>query len=157
MPILSGLDESGVYPTNFNTDVELFTPSADMNGRGTVSLVGSRGGSGQPPEGGNYPHMFSMPSGRMLIAGPFPDDSWFLNPPGSELVHLAGRAEPAARPALGHGGPDAGRPRRLDPRDGPGRQLSRDHHLDHHRPRRAEHGGVRRVGIRAQAGSRRRR
>ena len=83
MPILSGLDESGVYPTNFNTDVEVFTPSADMNGRGTVSLVGSRGGSGQPPKGGNYPHMFSMPSGRMLIAGPFPGDSWFLNSPGA--------------------------------------------------------------------------
>ena len=83
MPILSGLDESGVGGANFNTDVELFTPSADMNGRGTMSLVGSRGGSGQPPKGGTYPHMFSMPSGRTLIAGPFPGDSWLLNTPGS--------------------------------------------------------------------------
>ena len=83
MPILSGLDESGVYPTNFNTEVELFTPSAELDGRGTVALVGGRGGAGQPPSGGNYPHMFAMPSGRMLIAGPFPGDSWFLNPPGA--------------------------------------------------------------------------
>ena len=51
MPILSGLDESGAYPTNFNTDVEVFTPSADMNGRGTVSLVGSRGGAGPAAQG----------------------------------------------------------------------------------------------------------
>ncbi len=83
MPILSGLDESGTFPTNFNTDVELFTPSSDLNGRGTMTLVGSRGGSGQPPKGGNYPHMFSMPSGRMLVAGPFPGDTWFMDPPGS--------------------------------------------------------------------------
>jgi hypothetical protein len=83
IPILSGLDETGVYPTNFNTDVELFTPSSDLNGRGTMTFIGSRGGAGEPPKGGNYPHMFAMPSGRMLVAGPFPGDSWFMDRPGA--------------------------------------------------------------------------
>jgi len=83
MPILSGLDETGQRPGNFNSDVEIFTPSSDMNGRGTVSHVGSRGGAGQPPNGGLYPHLFSMPSGRTLVAGPYPSDSWFMNTPGT--------------------------------------------------------------------------
>ena len=88
--IINGLDESGAGFKR-NADVELFTPSADLNGRGTVSLLGTLGGAGQPPIGGLYPHMFSMPSGRTLVAGPFPEDTWFLNPPGAiELLHLAG-------------------------------------------------------------------
>ena len=79
--IINGLDESGAGFKR-NADVELFTPSADMNGRGTVSLLGTLGGAGQPPIGGLYPHMFAMPSGRTMVAGPFPEDTWFLNPPG---------------------------------------------------------------------------
>ena len=80
--VVSGLDESGAGFQR-NPDVELFTPSADMNGRGTVSLLGTLGGAGQPPIGGLYPHMFAMPSGRTLVAGPFPEDSWSFNPPGA--------------------------------------------------------------------------
>ena len=79
--VVSGLDESGAGFKR-NPDVELFTPSADLNGRGTVSLLGTLGGAGQPPIGGLYPHMFAMPSGRLMVAGPFPGDTWFLNPPG---------------------------------------------------------------------------
>ena len=79
--IINGLDESGAGFKR-DADVELFTPSADMNGRGTVSLLGTLGGAGQPPIGGLYPHMFAMPSGRTMVAGPFPEDTWFLNPPG---------------------------------------------------------------------------
>ena len=87
--VVGGLDESGAGFKR-NTDVELFTPSADLNGRGTVSLLGTLGGAGHPPVGGLYPHMFSMPSGRTLVAGPFPEDTWFLNPPGaSNSLHLA--------------------------------------------------------------------
>jgi hypothetical protein len=78
MPILSGWDESGHSPPVYDTDVELFTPSADLNGRGTVSYIGQR-----PQYGGLYPHMFVMPSGRTLIAGPFPQDTWLMDNPGS--------------------------------------------------------------------------
>ena len=77
--ILDGIDSSGSGSTN--QDVEVFTPSADLDGRGTVSLLGQRGPGG-PPTGGLYPHLFSMPSGRMLVAGPRTSDTWFLEPPG---------------------------------------------------------------------------
>ncbi len=80
--IMSGRDETGVKPGNINPDIELFTPSSDLNGRGTVTLLGQRGGAGQPPLSGDYPHLFSMPSGRTLVAGPFKNDSWFVNAPG---------------------------------------------------------------------------
>ena len=46
--VINGLDESGAGFKR-NPDVELFTPSADMNGRGTVSLLGTLGGTGEPP------------------------------------------------------------------------------------------------------------
>ena len=81
--IISGLDETGRgFGVSRNADVELFTPSADLNGRGTVSLLGTLGGTGNPPVGGLYPHMFAMPSGRIMVGGPFPEDTWFLNSPG---------------------------------------------------------------------------
>ena len=76
--ILDGIDSSGGAE---NLDVEIFTPSADLDGRGTVSVLGERGGSG-PPAGGLYPHLFSMPSGRVMVAGPYGTDTWFLEPPG---------------------------------------------------------------------------
>ena len=79
--IMSGRDETGVKP-NINPDIELFTPSSDLNGRGSLALLGQRGGAGQPPLSGDYPHLFSMPSGRTLVAGPFKNDSWFVNAPG---------------------------------------------------------------------------
>ena len=80
--IMAGRDETGVTPGNSNKDVELFTPSAALDGVGTMSLLGNVGGSQQPPNPGLYPHIFPMPSGRALIAGPHPHDSWLLNPPG---------------------------------------------------------------------------
>jgi hypothetical protein len=78
MPILSGWDERGNSPPAYDTDVEVFTPSADLNGRGTVTYIGAR-----PQIGGLYPHMFVMPSGRALVAGPFPEDTWMMNSPGA--------------------------------------------------------------------------
>ena len=92
--ILDGYDASGNYATAENLDIELFTPSADLNGRGQVSLLGTRNGSGQPPKGGLYPHLFGMPSGRTLVAGPIPEDTWFLNAPGPGNV-LSWRDAPA--------------------------------------------------------------
>ena len=79
--ILSGIDENGGGA--HNRDVEIFTPSSDMDGRGTLTKLGERGGAGQPPDGGLYPHLFVMPSGRTMVAGPDPVDSWFLDPPGT--------------------------------------------------------------------------
>ncbi len=79
--IMAGLDDTGGNFTR-NPDIELFTPSADMNGSGTVTFLGTLGGAGKPPLGGLYPHMFAMPSGRVMVAGPFPEDTWFLSPPG---------------------------------------------------------------------------
>ena len=80
--ITSGLDETG-GGFKRNPDVELFTPSPDLNGRGTVTLLGALPETGNVRVGGLYPHMFAMPSGRVLVGGPFPEDTWFLNPPGS--------------------------------------------------------------------------
>ncbi len=80
--IMDGYDASGNYATAENFDIEIFTPSSNLDGRGTVSLLGTRSTPGQPPHGGLYPHMFGMPSGRTLVAGPDPLDTWFLNAPG---------------------------------------------------------------------------
>ncbi len=81
--IASGLDESGGdFAGARNPEIELFTPSPDLNGRGTITQLGHLGGAGEPPLGGLYPHMFAMPSGRVMVAGPFPEDTWFLRPPG---------------------------------------------------------------------------
>ena len=79
--VINGLDETG-GSFQRNPDVELFTPAADLNGRGAVSLLGTLPTTGDVRVGGLYPHLFAMPSGRTMVAGPFPEDSWFLNPPG---------------------------------------------------------------------------
>ncbi len=75
--VMGGYNENGQGSNNL--DIEVFTPSADMNGVGTMTKVGTRGGTGNPPDGELYPHMFVMPSGRTLVAGPSPEDSWFFN------------------------------------------------------------------------------
>ncbi|HEX7060006.1 MAG TPA: galactose oxidase-like domain-containing protein, partial [Solirubrobacterales bacterium] len=80
--ILSGFDETGGGYSSTNKDIEIFTPSPDLDGRGTITLLGERAQAGTPPDGGLYPHTFVMPSGRVLIAGPDPNDSWFLRDPG---------------------------------------------------------------------------
>ncbi|HLA74801.1 MAG TPA: galactose oxidase-like domain-containing protein [Gammaproteobacteria bacterium] len=70
--ITSGLTEYG--DTTIDTDVEVFTPSADLNGVGTVTLVGVR------KINGLYPHQFLLPTGKMLLAGPGVTDSALLTP-----------------------------------------------------------------------------
>jgi hypothetical protein len=80
--ILSGFDESGGGYSSTNKEIEIFTPSPNLDGRGTLSLLGTRGTTGAPPDGGLYPHTFVMPSGRVMVAGPDPNDSWFLRDPG---------------------------------------------------------------------------
>jgi Concanavalin A-like lectin/glucanases superfamily/Domain of unknown function (DUF1929)/Bacterial Ig domain len=98
--IVSGFDESGGGYASTNKDIEIFTPSADLNGRGTIARLGGRGGSAQPPDGGLYPHLWVMPSGRVLLAGPDPNDSWFLNDPGPGNVFSWGDFAPASRRRL---------------------------------------------------------
>ena len=82
--IMSGLTASGMHGANDNPTVELFTPSANLNGRGRISLLGRRGTRTGPPTGGLYPHAIPMPSGRILIAGPIMNDSWFMKVPGPD-------------------------------------------------------------------------
>lgn len=83
--IMGGYDETGGGYSTRNVDIELFTPAADMAARGTVSLLGGRrdGSAGNPPDGGFYPHMFGLPSGRTMVLGPEPQDSWLLHDPGT--------------------------------------------------------------------------
>ena len=88
--IMSGLDESGQprrgHDTPLNKDVEVFTPSSDPNGRGTISLA-----SGPAPAlKGMYPHTFVMPSGRTLVAGPYAQDSFFMTPDAERTSYAYG-------------------------------------------------------------------
>jgi hypothetical protein len=72
--VLDGLNEQG--QPNVNPEIESyarFTPTQDF-----VTLLSIRGQAGHPPMGGLYPHTFQMPSGRVLVAGPEPSDSWFF-------------------------------------------------------------------------------
>jgi hypothetical protein len=81
--IMGGLDEFGSAAKN--QDLELFNPPAQRGGLGSVSLLGPEGvlgDPGRPPVGDYYPHLFWMPSGRALVAGPYTIDSWWLNRPG---------------------------------------------------------------------------
>jgi hypothetical protein len=82
--IMGGLDEFGLGIKN--EDLELFTPAAARNGVGKVGLLGPEGllgDPGMPPVGDYYPHLFWMPSGRGLVAGPYTTDSWWFAPPGN--------------------------------------------------------------------------
>ena len=70
--IFSGLDASG--NNTVNNDLEVFTPSPDMNGVGTVTY--------QPTAthtSSIYPHMAVLPSGKVLMAGP-DTEAALLNP-----------------------------------------------------------------------------
>lgn len=70
--ITSGLDENG--NSTINSDIEVFTPSAELNGVGAIQLVGARAIYGL------YPHQFLLPNGRVIMAGPNRVDSAILNP-----------------------------------------------------------------------------
>ena len=59
--ITSGRDEVGNGDTN--KDVEVFTPSKDMDGKGTIRKWGEK-------DLGLYPHGWVTPDGRVYIAGP---------------------------------------------------------------------------------------
>ncbi len=86
IPIVSGLDESGVLVphSNTNQDIELFTPPADLGGLGTIKKVGSIGTGdaeerSKKPIGELYPRMVVMASGHTILAGPDRQTSWFID------------------------------------------------------------------------------
>ena len=60
--ITSGYDETGTQA--LNKSVEVFTPSAAIDGVGTISVVGTH------DQQGFYPLQYLLPSARMLEAGP---------------------------------------------------------------------------------------
>jgi hypothetical protein len=76
-----------VFTAEHTDTIEIFNPAPERNQQGTLAkLAGVRGEAGQPPTSGLdlYPHLFTMPSGRTLVAGPAKEDSWFLNNPGGD-------------------------------------------------------------------------
>jgi Domain of unknown function (DUF1929) len=96
--IMGGLDERGYGDKN--EDIELFTPARSRGGRGRLSLLGGAGvlgDPGQPPVGDYYPHLFWMPSGRGLVAGPWTNDTWWFsrlgNPPRLRWQDLPNSAQ----------------------------------------------------------------
>jgi Domain of unknown function (DUF1929) len=82
--IMGGLDESG--NATKNADLELFNPPAQRGGQGSISFLGPPGvlgTAGMPPIGDYYPHLFWMPNGRGLVAGPYTNDSWWFDAPAN--------------------------------------------------------------------------
>jgi Domain of unknown function (DUF1929)/Glyoxal oxidase N-terminus len=87
--IISGAKvfENDEDPADDNNTIEIFNPAPNRNQQGTITeLSGVRGVGAAPPHsnGELYPHMFVMPSGRTLVAGPDPADSWYLETPGGD-------------------------------------------------------------------------
>jgi hypothetical protein len=85
--IMSGLTEKGDRDNNLL--VEIFDPAAPL-GQEITQLTGTRvpyagTGNATPPEGEPYAHVFAMPSGNVLVAGPYEEDSWLLRPPFDAL------------------------------------------------------------------------
>src|SRR5215208_4066495 len=86
IPIVSGLDESGVLlpHSNTNQDVELFAPPTTPGEAGTIKKIGSIG-TGEldertkKPIGQLYPRMISMASGHTMLAGPDKATSWYID------------------------------------------------------------------------------
>jgi hypothetical protein len=99
--ITSGLSENGGTGAHNgipaqgdpNLDVEIFRPSADPDGVGQIINLGERVKDGwnavpgvtNPPDGGQYPHQFLMPTGDLALLGPYSganyEDHWLLNGP----------------------------------------------------------------------------
>ena len=72
--ILAGWDEAGA-PTD-NPDLEVFTPASVRGGRGTMT----RYPTSERPATSYYPHLFTMPDGRLLLGGSEPGESALLDP-----------------------------------------------------------------------------
>ena len=76
--VLSGLDESGTG--SMNADLEVFTPSPVRGGVGSwrrYDLSNVDWGADTP---GFYPHLLTLPSGKLLMLGPNQTDVALLDP-----------------------------------------------------------------------------
>jgi hypothetical protein len=77
--VLAGYNESGRHDANglpfMNAELEVFTPAKERGGVGRWTYY---------PAGnlatGYYPHMLTMPTGEVLLAGPYAEDSAALDP-----------------------------------------------------------------------------
>ena len=67
--ILDGLDETGDNPNNLNPDVEVFNPTLGPRrpGHHEPDRHHGRTGAKPRPPAACYPHVFSMPAGRVLV------------------------------------------------------------------------------------------
>ena len=74
--ILQGLDETKTGAKN--PDVEIFNPGA-----GAVGTITKQGTLTGQFIGDYYPHMFWMPDGKGIVAGPYTNDSWTFSNPGT--------------------------------------------------------------------------
>ncbi len=63
--VVAGYDESGAFPTRWNADLEVFAPAAARGGRGRLTLHEPAGSIVSGP----YPHLFTLPDGKVLLAG----------------------------------------------------------------------------------------
>ena len=106
--VMDGLDERGEPHVN-SADRELHA-RLDF-----VTLLSVRGQADHPPAGGLYPHMFQMPSGRVLVAGPKPSDSWFFRVSEIGAPVLGGRSR-SGPPHVGQRRPAPRHAERLDTR-----------------------------------------
>lgn len=79
--ITSGYDETGTR--TIDSDIEVFTPSSDPDGVGTVELLGDRTFA-------LYPHQFVIPDGRVAVAGPGMADPGILDPATGAWTGLPG-------------------------------------------------------------------
>jgi hypothetical protein len=61
-----------------NADVEIFSPDGSLQRLRNFRIDGE---PGNPPLIGQYPHLWWMPSGHALVAGPRRSDSWIFHPP----------------------------------------------------------------------------
>jgi hypothetical protein len=93
--IIQGSDEVGRGADNL--DLELFDPAKALGAE--VDLIGTLPTWAR---GDFYPHVFWMPSGRGMVAGPYPADSWFLESGGTggEALGFGFRAVDAANQRL---------------------------------------------------------
>jgi hypothetical protein len=71
--ILAGFDEDGQGTTNI--ELEVFTPAAARGGQGTMTRYANADRATA-----FYPHMFTLPSGRIALGGPGKGDSAVLDP-----------------------------------------------------------------------------
>ncbi|MDX6555074.1 MAG: hypothetical protein QOD86_1269, partial [Miltoncostaeaceae bacterium] len=83
--IVAGMPRDGDpdWPQAANADVEIFSPDGSMQ---LLRNFRTDGQGHNPPLIGQYPHLFWMPGGHALVAGPRMTDTWrFLAPtPGAD-------------------------------------------------------------------------